>query len=78
MLESLDHVIVAVRDLDAATGVYSRLLGREPSWRGSHPELGTANTLFRLERSYLELLAPDPREGEDSKTDHALHLCLLS
>ncbi len=64
MLESLDHVIVAVRDLDAATGVYSRLLGREPSWRGSHPELGTANTLFRLERSYLELLAPDLRKRE--------------
>lgn len=64
MLESLDHVIVAVRDLDAASGVYSRLLGREPSWRGSHPRLGTANTLFRLERSYLELLAPDLREGE--------------
>lgn len=64
MLESLDHVILAVRDLDAATDVYSRLLGREPSWRGSHPRLGTAHTLFRLERSYLELLAPDRREGE--------------
>ncbi len=58
MLTSLDHVIFAVRDLDAATGTYTRLLGREPSWRGSHPRLGSANTLFRLERSYLELLAP--------------------
>ena len=61
VLESLDHLILAVRDLDAATSTYSRLLGREPSWRGSHPDLGTANSLFRLERSYLELLAP--RDG---------------
>src|SRR5262249_55080856 len=33
-----------------------RLLGREPSWRGSHPGQGTANTLFRLANGYLELL----------------------
>jgi catechol 2,3-dioxygenase-like lactoylglutathione lyase family enzyme len=58
MLDTLDHVIVAVRDLDAATASYSRLLGREPSWRGSHPKVGTANALFRLERSYLELMSP--------------------
>jgi len=61
MLESLDHVIVAVRDLDAASGVYSRLLGREPSWRGSHPRLGTANTLKLRERG---LRATDPVAGE--------------
>ncbi|MBW2280755.1 MAG: VOC family protein [Deltaproteobacteria bacterium] len=58
MLTSLDHVLFAVRDLDAATAAYTRLLGREPSWRGSHPSQGSANTLFRLERSYLELIAP--------------------
>jgi catechol 2,3-dioxygenase-like lactoylglutathione lyase family enzyme len=56
MLQSLDHVIVLVRDLEAATGTYSRLLGREPSWRGAHPGQGTANTLFRLANTYLELL----------------------
>ena len=58
MLHSLDHVIVAVRDLAAATETYTRLLGRAPSWRGGHPALGTANTLFRLANTYLELLAP--------------------
>jgi catechol 2,3-dioxygenase-like lactoylglutathione lyase family enzyme len=58
MLQTLDHVIVAVRDLEAATATYTALLGRAPSWRGAHPGMGTANTLFRLANTYLELLAP--------------------
>jgi catechol 2,3-dioxygenase-like lactoylglutathione lyase family enzyme len=48
-------------DLDAATRSYARLLGRRPSWRGDHPAAGTANTLFRLENTVVELLTP---EGE--------------
>jgi Glyoxalase-like domain len=59
LLDRLDHVIVAVRDLDAATA--SALLGRAVSWRGAHPGAGTANALFGLENLYLELLAA---EGE--------------
>ena len=59
MLISLDHAILAVRDLEAATSQYSRLLGRSPSWRGEHPAAGTVNTLFRLENTYIELLSPD-------------------
>ena len=57
MLARLDHVILAVGDLDAAARSYARLLGRSPSWRGEHPGAGTANALFRLENTYLELLA---------------------
>ena len=58
MLHSLDHVIILVRDLDAASRTYAALLGRRPSWRGEHPALGTANVLYRLDNSYLELLSP--------------------
>lgn len=58
MLTALDHVILAVRDLDAATRDTARMLGRRPSWRGEHPSAGSENTLFRLENTYLELLAP--------------------
>ena len=61
LLHSLDHVVIAVRDLTAAAEGYAALLGRPPSWRGVHPGAGTANALFRLENTYLELLAP---EGE--------------
>ena len=58
MLARLDHVILAVADLDAAARSTARLLGRSPSWRGAHPTAGTANALFRLENTYLELLSP--------------------
>ena len=58
MLHCLDHVILAVGDLGAATRTMARLLGRAPSWRGEHSSAGTGNTLFRLDNTYLELLAP--------------------
>jgi len=61
VLVSLDHAIIAVRDLRAATSQYARLFGCSPSWRGEHPAAGTANALFRLENCYVELLS---REGE--------------
>jgi catechol 2,3-dioxygenase-like lactoylglutathione lyase family enzyme len=60
MLQSLDHAIILVRDLDAASRTYAGLLGRDPSWRGEHPEGGTTNALFRLDNTYLELLCPRP------------------
>jgi len=59
VLTTLDHVILAVHELDAATHDYVRLLGRRPSWVGEHAGAGSRNVLFRLENTYLELLAPD-------------------
>jgi catechol 2,3-dioxygenase-like lactoylglutathione lyase family enzyme len=55
---TLDHLVIAVRDLDNATNAYEKLLGLAPSWHGNHPAYGTANVLFRLPDTYLELLAP--------------------
>jgi catechol 2,3-dioxygenase-like lactoylglutathione lyase family enzyme len=63
MLDRLDHVIVAVADLETATPTLARLLGRRPTWRGEHPALGTENTLFRLDNTYIELLAPAAGSG---------------
>jgi len=57
---TLDHLVIAVRDLDAASASYQRLLGLKPSWHGRHPAYGTANVLFRLDNTYIELLAPAP------------------
>jgi catechol 2,3-dioxygenase-like lactoylglutathione lyase family enzyme len=58
MLISLDHALLAVRDLGAAAERTAALLGRAASWRGVHPGAGSANALFRLDDTYLELLAP--------------------
>lgn len=62
---TLDHLVIAVRDVEAASANYRRLLGLAPSWRGRHPQYGTTNVLFRLENCYVELLAPDA-EGANS------------
>ncbi|HTY18981.1 MAG TPA: VOC family protein [Myxococcota bacterium] len=63
LVHALDHAIVLVRDLEAASADYGALLGRSPSWRGSHAALGTANALFRVRNCYLELLAPAGSSG---------------
>ncbi|HVS64111.1 MAG TPA: VOC family protein [Thermoanaerobaculia bacterium] len=64
LVHSLDHIVLRVRDLDAATEHYRLLLGRAPSWRGEHPQWGTRNSLFRLENTYVELLsAPESGHG---------------
>ncbi len=61
---TLDHVVIAVQDLDAATADYTALLGREPSWRGEHPKYGTKNTLFRIDNTYIELLSLGAGKGD--------------
>ena len=55
----VDHIIMAVADLQKASAEYALMLGRAPSWHGTHPDYGSANTLFRLDNCYLELLAAD-------------------
>ncbi len=59
MLETLDHVVIAVDDLETAERSAVALLGRTPSWAGAHPSYGTRNVIFKLENTYVELLAPD-------------------
>ena len=62
----VDHIIMAVADLQKASADYALMLGRAPSWQGMHPDYGSANTLFRLDNCYLELLAA---EGEGWAAD---------
>ena len=66
MISSLDHIILAVEDLKDAEKNYKNILGIEPSWRGLHKELGTANLIFTFKNTYLELLSA---EGEGVGAD---------
>ena len=58
MISSVDHLIIAVNDLDQATENYKKILGISPCWKGKHDELGIRNVLFNLENTYLELISP--------------------
>ena len=57
MIERIDHLIVAVADLDTAESNYTKIFGNKPVWRGEHKSLGTRNSIFNFNNLYLELLA---------------------
>jgi len=57
MISTVDHLIIAVKNLNEAEQDYKKLFGVNPVWRGEHKELGTANVIFNFKNTYLELLA---------------------
>ena len=65
MISSVDHLIIAVKDLDQAINDYEKVLDVSPCWKGKHSALGTRNALFNFENIYLELLSPS-EEGPGS------------
>ena len=40
MISTLDHLIIAVKDLDQAEKNYKKILGTNPVWRGRHKSIG--------------------------------------
>ena len=54
---SLDHVVLAVPDLEGASAALERRLGLRASPGGRHPALGTENGLVPVGGAYLELVA---------------------
>ena len=67
-LHHIDHIILAIGDLDAGIAEFERLTGVMPAKGGEHPNAGTQNALASLGGGhYLEILAPQataPRDGE--------------
>lgn len=62
-IAGIDHVIIGVRDLEAARGNWLRL-GFTPTPRGRHIGQGTGNYCIMFGPNYLELLGiVDPAEG---------------
>jgi catechol 2,3-dioxygenase-like lactoylglutathione lyase family enzyme len=57
MISTLDHLIIAVKDLEEAEKNYKKIFGADPVWRGQHKDLGTANSIFNFKNTYFELLA---------------------
>ena len=52
----IDHVGIAVSDLEASVAEYSRLLGVEPTHRERVDEQGVEEVLFAVGSSYVQLL----------------------
>ncbi|MBI4259428.1 MAG: methylmalonyl-CoA epimerase [Actinobacteria bacterium] len=66
MLLDIDHVGIAVRDLEEAVEHYARTLGLAPVHREVVEEQGVEEVLFRAGTSYIQLLAalgPDTPVG---------------
>ena len=56
MISGLDHIVVLIEDIKAATTAYATLFGRLPSWQNSDD--GVDRVLFTLDNITLELVAP--------------------
>ena len=72
MLDSIDHLIIAVEDLDLAERNYQKVLGSRPVWRGVHEEYGTANSIFNFDNTYLELLSANGKGIGSDLVNHIL------
>ena len=59
----VDHMLLAVADLDAATRDFRERLGMNAQVGGVHPGVGTHNSLVHLGAAYLELIAVNDPAG---------------
>jgi hypothetical protein len=57
VLLRIDHLVIAVRDLDDAADELERRVGLAATGGGRHPTLGTQNRLAWLGDTYLELVS---------------------
>ena len=63
MFDRVDHVGIAVRDLDAAIAFYERTFGVTLAHRERVEEQGVEEAMFRVGESWIQLLQP---LGEDT------------
>jgi len=57
VIDALDHVAIAVGDLDRAGAAYQALLGRAPDWR--EEAAGARHAWFQLGNMALDIVQPD-------------------
>ena len=63
MFEGVDHVVIAVKDLEAAIKQYETLYGVSVSERGEPPSAGFKNAYFRFGETFVELISPISEDG---------------
>jgi len=70
-LTDIDHIGIAVEDLEASVALYRRLLGVEPAHRERVDDQGVEEVLFAVGSSYIQLLGalgPDTPVGRSLAT----------
>lgn len=67
MFKGVDHVVIAVKDLDAAIGRYEAIYGTGVSDRSEAPAAGMAMAFFRFGDSYIELVSNTGDQGPIAK-----------
>lgn len=70
MISGFDHVVIAVRDLAAATKSYETLLGRAVTQHSEHD--GVATALIALDNIAVELMAPSGESEAARRLNAAL------
>ena len=67
MFNGVDHVVIAVKDLDAAIGRYETIYDAKVSDRSEAPSAGMAMAFFRFGDSYIELVSATGDQGPIAK-----------
>jgi len=67
MFKGVDHVVIAVKDLDAAVQKYEDIYGSAVSDRSEAPAAGMQMAFFRFDDSYIELVSNLGDEGPIAK-----------
>ena len=67
MFKGVDHVVIAIKDLDAAVATYESIYGTNVSERREAPEAGMKMAFFRFDDSYVELVSNTGDDGPIAK-----------
>ena len=68
LLTEIDHVAIAVKDLDAAIDYYRRAFGAEVEHREIVESDGVEEALLKVAESYVQLLTPTNENSPVAKS----------
>jgi methylmalonyl-CoA/ethylmalonyl-CoA epimerase len=67
MFKGVDHVVIAVKDIETSIKNYENIYGAEVSDRSESPAAGMTMAFFRFDDSYIELVSNVGDEGPIAK-----------
>lgn len=67
MFKGVDHVVIAVKDLDSSVEKYETIYGSQVNERREAPEAGMKMAFFRFGDSFIELVSNTGDEGPIAK-----------